>query len=60
MIIPSLIHLMKFLETVRGRDDDDMVTITVPIGDLRALVESNPVLGSSPDSPTQLSVPVQG
>lgn len=41
MIVPSIPHLIKLVETFAGRDDDTNVTITIPLGDLRVLVEPN-------------------
>lgn len=49
MIIPSLYHLIKFVETLRGRDEEDMITITLPLGDLRTLTTDSAHNYTSPD-----------
>lgn len=48
MIIPSLYHLQKFVETLAGRDDEDLVTISLPLGDLRILAEGKLTDDSAP------------
>lgn len=42
MILPSVYHLQKFLDTLAGRDEDDQVTVTMSIADLRMLVDGSP------------------
>lgn len=35
---PSILHLVKFAETLRDRSADELVSVQLPIGDLRSLV----------------------
>lgn len=38
MFLPSIPHLIKFVETLAGREDEDYTTISMTIGDLRVLI----------------------
>lgn len=49
MILPSIPHLLKFLDTLQGRDEDDHVTVTMAIGDLRILAEGKLTTDNAPE-----------
>lgn len=51
MIIPSVYHLQKFLDTLAGRDEDDHVTVTMSIADLRMLVQGDAPLTNDSQAP---------
>lgn len=42
MILPSLPLLRTFIETLEARHPDDMVTVTMRVGDRRRLTEDIP------------------